>query len=548
MNATARKIRELPIWTWIVPLFIFAAGSEIAILFKSYFGSSIFYLPLAFGIILLHWWGPRVLTPLYINSLIFSSRFGVTLNAPLVATHIAVSGFLSWFLFRKIAKGDCRLENVNDLLKFTVLGLMIPIAANSLYYPLVFRVSVPDAQHYWTHVSFLWLADFTTCFAIVIPALYFLTPFMDRKNLTLRYSMGPHAPHKTIEKLFTNDVIVVLGVLVILSFTIDFKTYWFLYGICTLYLSVRHGFEVAIISNFVIFLLVYVMPFMIKYPLDYSELNENSLASIHLGMSLLYVSSAVVGRVITDLKNAEDVMTNKNKVLEITNEELNKVNSELDRFVYSVSHDLTAPLKTIKGLVGISRIEPSPEKVRSYVEMIDNRIDKLETFISEVLDYSKSNRRELRFENLSLKSITQEVLEMHSDLYKNREIEIVQSFPVDKIVSDKMLLKIILNNLVSNALKFSRKEEGLKQHLSISSKESADGVLIKVTDNGEGIPGEIQHKIFNMFFRGTLNSDGSGLGLYIAKEAATRIQGKITVSSKPSVGSEFTLQLPFRSA
>jgi signal transduction histidine kinase len=213
-----------------------------------------------------------------------------------------------------------------------------------------------------------------------------------------------------------------------------------------------------------------------------------------------------------------------------------------------VSHDLTAPLKTIKGLVGISRIEPSPEKVRSYVEMIDNRIDKLETFISEVLDYSKSNRRELRFENLSLKSITQEVLEMHSDLYKNKEIEIIQSFPVDKIVSDKMLLKIILNNLVSNSLKFYRKEENLKHHLSISSKESDDGVLIRVTDNGEGIPDEIQHKIFNMFFRGTLNSDGSGLGLYIAKEAASRIQGKLTVNSKPGIGSEFTLQLPFRSA
>jgi signal transduction histidine kinase len=543
MNAN-RTIRKLPLWTWFVPLLIFAAGSEIAILFKSYFGSSIFYLPLAFGIILLHWWGPRVLTPLYINSLIFSARFGISLNAPLVATHIAVSGFLSWFLFRKLAKGDCRLENVNDLLKFTVFGLMIPIAINSLYYPLVFRVSMPEAQEYWTHVSFLWLTDFTTCFAIVIPALYFFTPIMDRANLTLRYSMAPHAPHKTIERLFTNDVLIVLGLLVILSFSIDFKTYWFLYGICTLYLSVRHGFEVAAISNLMIFLLVYVMPFMIKYPLDYTVLSQNNLASIHLGMSLLYFSSLIAGRVITDLKHSENVMTNKNKMLEISNEELNKVNAELDRFVYSVSHDLSAPLKTIKGLVGISRLEQSPEKVRSYVEMINNRIDKLEAFISEVLDYSRSNRREIRFESLSLNSISVEVLEMHSDLYRDRDIEIVKSFPIDKIVSDKMLIKIILNNLVSNALKFHRKD--VRPHLSISSKETDDGILIKVTDNGEGIPEDIQHKIFNMFFRGTLNSDGSGLGLYIAKEAANRIQGKITVNSKPGIGSEFTVMLPFR--
>src|ERR1043165_7657078 len=121
MNAN-RTIRKLPIWTWFAPLLIFAAGSEIAILFKSYFGSSIFYLPLSFGIILLHWCGPRVLTPLDIHSLIFSARFDISLNAPLVSTHVGISGLISWLLFRKIAKGDCRLENVNDLLKFTVLG------------------------------------------------------------------------------------------------------------------------------------------------------------------------------------------------------------------------------------------------------------------------------------------------------------------------------------------------------------------------------------------------------------------------------------------
>ena len=113
----SRTLNRLPFWTWIVPLFIFAAGSWIAILFRTYFGSSIFYLPLALGIVLLHWWGPRVLTALYINTLIFSQHSLTTLSVPLIATHTALCGLVSWLLFRKMGRGDCRLETINDLLK-----------------------------------------------------------------------------------------------------------------------------------------------------------------------------------------------------------------------------------------------------------------------------------------------------------------------------------------------------------------------------------------------------------------------------------------------
>jgi two-component system, sensor histidine kinase len=541
-----RTPQRLPLWTWIAPLFVFATGSWISILFKTYFGSSIFYLPLALGIVLLHWWGPRVLTALYINTLIFSAQPLTEITTWLIATHTTACGLASWVLFRKMTRGDCRLETINDLLKFTLLGLMIPIALNSLYYPFLFQVTDQSIQKFWDHVSFLWVADFSTCFAIAVPALYFLTPVMDRLNLTLRYSLNPHmTSHKTLERLLTNDVIIVLSLLVILSFSVEFKTYWFLYGTCMLYLSVRHGFEVALIGNLSIFLLVYVMPYLLKYPLDYTSMAENSLANIHLGMSLVYVSSAVVGRVISDLKYSELVMLNKNKMLEITNDELNKVNTELDRFVYSVSHDLSAPLKTIKGLVNISRIENSPDKLKSYVDMIDGRVDKLENFIGEVIDFSKSSRREIKFENISIRKMMDEILEIHTDPHLHDKLEIIKDFQVDTVVSDRMLLRIILNNIISNAIKYSS-HNGQNHFVAIRSEETNDGINIRVTDNGEGIPEDIQHKVFNMFFRGTMNSDGSGLGLYIAKEAATRIQGKISVNSKIGKGSEFIVHLPLR--
>src|SRR5690242_17833276 len=161
--SSGRTLHTLPLWTWIAPFFVFAAGSEIAILFKTYFGSSIFYLPLALGLVLIHWWGPRVLTALYINTLIFSVQPLTELSTWLIATHTAVCGLASWLLFRKMARGDCRLETIDDLLKLSLLGLMIPIAINSLYYPFLFQVTEQSIQKFWDHVSFLWVADFGTC-------------------------------------------------------------------------------------------------------------------------------------------------------------------------------------------------------------------------------------------------------------------------------------------------------------------------------------------------------------------------------------------------
>ena len=75
-----------------------------------------------------------------------------------------------------------------------MLGVLIPICINSLYYPFIFRVPSENWPDYWRHVSFLLLSDFTTCFAIIVPLLFFLTPLMDRLGLTLRYSLVDRHP------------------------------------------------------------------------------------------------------------------------------------------------------------------------------------------------------------------------------------------------------------------------------------------------------------------------------------------------------------------
>lgn len=546
---TTRSIPELPWWTWVVPLPVVVIAYKVSFLFIGLFGSSIIYLPITLGIVMVHWWGPRVLTPLYITAVVFSQSWNepVTsyLEAPLVATHDTVTVFLSWLLYRKIGRGDCRLENISELVKFLVLGILLPVSVNSLYYPFLFRVYNQEWIDYWKHVGFLLLADFTTSFAVIIPLLFFLTPHMDRLGLTLRYSLVDRPSEvKHLRSVVASDAILVIALLLVLSLTVDFETYWFVYGISALYLAVRHGFEIALIGNAFVFVLIYFLPSAMGGQMANMAVLNPQLTNFNLGMCLLFVCTTVVGRVISDLRNAEKVMQSKNRILELTNEELHHTNRELDRFVYSVSHDLSAPLKSMMGLVNISKIETNPDKLRHYFDLIANRVNKLENFISEVLDFSRSNRKELKIERIELGKLLDEVLDNHkeTDLYNRLHVE--RKLRVNYVHCDRLLLKIILNNLVTNAIFYQKKEASHQPQLVLATHDDDSHVCITITDNGEGIPQEIQHKIFTMFFRGNLNSTGSGLGLYIAKEAATRIHGKIAFRSEAGQGTEFTVKLP----
>ena len=112
------------------------------------------------------------------------------------------------------------------------------------------------------------------------------------------------------------------------------------------------------------------------------------MIKIQLGSGLLYVFSTVTGRVMSDAGALEKRLSHQNK-------ELEQANKELDRFVYSVSHDLSAPLRSILGLIGISRIEKDEQQLRFYIDNIEASVNKLENFINEILDYSRNERQQV---------------------------------------------------------------------------------------------------------------------------------------------------------
>lgn len=230
--------------------------------------------------------------------------------------------------------------------------------------------------------------------------------------------------------------------------------------------------------------------------------------------------------------------------VERVNSELRKLNEELDRFVYSASHDLRAPLSSVLGLAEIARLEPTIEGKNECLRMINSSIKKLDGFINDIIDFSRNQRVELQVENLEIAHEANEVLNELKYLNTDEKIKIsVSSEDNPGFLSDGRRLQVILKNLVSNAFRYHdlRKDNPF---IKIDIKYQTDEVIISVSDNGIGIDKKHLDNIFKMFYRADESSKGSGLGLYIVIETLDKINGKIEVSSKLSEGTKFTLTMP----
>lgn len=222
---------------------------------------------------------------------------------------------------------------------------------------------------------------------------------------------------------------------------------------------------------------------------------------------------------------------------------LMKTNEELDRFVYSASHDMRAPLNSLLGLVNLAELSDETKELKLYLSMMKERIKVMEGFIKEVTDYSRNARSEVVLKSHFVAKIVNEVLENLSFYEAAQHINLILKIDPELVVNtDSSRLKVILNNLVYNAYKYYNKD--IESPFIAITAQSLDGIVkIEIEDNGIGIDDEHHQKIFNMFYRATENSEGSGLGLYIVKETLEKIGGTISVSSVKGKGSIFSVML-----
>ncbi|MCZ8215687.1 MAG: hybrid sensor histidine kinase/response regulator [Cyclobacteriaceae bacterium] len=230
--------------------------------------------------------------------------------------------------------------------------------------------------------------------------------------------------------------------------------------------------------------------------------------------------------------------------LRTQNEELVKINRELDSFVYSVSHNLRAPLMSVLGLLNIVKKEDEENNNRyvHYFNMMQQSIMKLDDTLKEILDYSRNARNELQLAVVDVKALIEDGFERLKYLEGSDQLrKEVQVTSDCDLVSDAGRLSIILNNLISNAIKY--RDENKECYLRIKVSITVTHATIIFEDNGIGISSEFQERVFNMFFRATEKSEGAGLGLYIVKEAIDKLGGTIEMKSTFGQGTQFTMRI-----
>ena len=224
-------------------------------------------------------------------------------------------------------------------------------------------------------------------------------------------------------------------------------------------------------------------------------------------------------------------------------EALQSSHRELDNFIYKASHDLRGPLARIQGVVNLGLMEVKEKPAKEYFNMLHVTANQLNNILSRLLMIYDINHHVIKIDKINLK---REFLYILNDLYEENKIENVHfKIKTEEALTwqtDLLLFQIIIKNMFDNAIFF---QDTKKTNVVLETKISFDGKLkITITDNGLGIPENVQEKVFDMFFHGAAKSGGTGLGLYMAKKATERLGGTIQLISGQPRNTIFEIALP----
>ncbi len=228
------------------------------------------------------------------------------------------------------------------------------------------------------------------------------------------------------------------------------------------------------------------------------------------------------------------------------NKELQSAYDELGKFAYSITHDVRGPLLSIIGAIDLANGINNIDELRELLSLMSEAVKKLDEYIKNTHEYYKLKRGMLQFAEINFNSLLSDIVALFRIASRNNNIQftshVIQN---ESFYSDEISIKMILNNLLSNAFNYQRKSAPNKLvDVSIEVKENI--VEIRVKDNGIGIHESHLDNIFTLFFRATSEETGSGLGLYNVKDALNKLNGKIVVESTPNIGSTFIVTIPGR--
>jgi signal transduction histidine kinase len=235
----------------------------------------------------------------------------------------------------------------------------------------------------------------------------------------------------------------------------------------------------------------------------------------------------------------------KTKELVATNEELVKANGELDHFIYKTSHDIRGPLASLKGMVNLAKMDVQDDKAQGYLAKLDLTAEKLNMVLTRLLIVNRINHAELKPEPIDFEPIIQEILLL--EVKKGVPEKVKVEFHVDpkiRVTSDREMVRIILENLIDNAIKFHNDSPRVDSFVDIRVAIENDHVVARVVDNGVGIAEANRSTIFQMFVRASERSETGGIGLYLAKIASEKLGGQISLNLTPEKYTEFIVHFP----
>lgn len=233
-----------------------------------------------------------------------------------------------------------------------------------------------------------------------------------------------------------------------------------------------------------------------------------------------------------------------------SNEKLIEMNASKDKFFSIISHDLRSPFNSMLGLSDLLSDQVDDlarSEIVEYARMINTSAQKAFKLLQNLLDWARSQTGRITFqpEDIHLQSIIVDVIDTLADVCKDKQISVKYLFTIDDhIYADKNMIESIIRNLLTNAIKFTKR--GGEINITVSG--SVDETIVAIRDSGIGIAPEKIDRLFLINERttteGTDKEQGTGLGLILCKEFVDKHGGEIRVESTPGVGSIFTFTIP----
>jgi light-regulated signal transduction histidine kinase (bacteriophytochrome) len=234
--------------------------------------------------------------------------------------------------------------------------------------------------------------------------------------------------------------------------------------------------------------------------------------------------------------------------LEDKNKQLTIINTDLDNFIYTASHDLKSPIVNMEGLATLLTKKLTTtftldEEQNRILSMLTASINRLKSTIVDLTEIAKVQKEEAAKEIVSITKVVEEVTSDLNKLIQDYDAQVFIGIEVDQILIAPKNIRSIIYNLLSNAIKYSSLHRTPQVH--IQTKMSEDYLVIEVTDNGIGIAAQYLEKMFRMFKRFHTHVEGTGIGLYIVKRIVDNAGGRTEVESQVDQGSTFRIYLPY---